>query len=95
MPPPLGNGLWTLEIYYHALNSGLRISPSAGSASGVLPNPVGYNRAYVHIDGDFTYEKWRDGLLAGRSFVSNGLSSVAARMANSLDTPSSQVTQSN
>ncbi len=72
LPPPLGNGLWTLEIYYHALNSGIRIPPSAGSASGVLPNPVGYNRAYVHIDGDFTYEKWRDGLLAGRSFVSNG-----------------------
>ena len=38
----------------------------------MLPNPVGYNRAYVHVDGDFTYEKWRDGLLAGRSFVSNG-----------------------
>ena len=71
-PPPLGNALWTLQIYYHALNSGVRLPPSAGSASGVLPNPVGYNRAYVYVDGDFTYEKWRDGLLAGRSFVSNG-----------------------
>ena len=71
-PTPLGNALWTLQIYYHALNCGLRLPPSAGSASGVLPNPVGYNRAYVHVDGEFTYEKWRDGLLAGRSFVSNG-----------------------
>jgi hypothetical protein len=37
-----------------------------------LPNPVGFNRAFVHVAGEFTYEKWRDGLLAGRSFVSNG-----------------------
>ena len=33
LPPPLGNGFWTQEIYYHMLNSGLRIPPSAGSAS--------------------------------------------------------------
>jgi hypothetical protein len=71
-PAPHGNALWTQQIYYHALNGGLRLPPSAGSASGVLPNPVGYNRAYVHLAGEFTYEKWRDGLLAGRSFVSNG-----------------------
>lgn len=71
-PGPHGNALWTQQIYYHALNGGLRLPPSAGSASGVLPNPPGYNRAYVHIEGRFTYEKWRDGLLAGRSFVSNG-----------------------
>jgi hypothetical protein len=71
-PAPLGNAFWTQQIYYHALNSGLRLPPSAGSASGVLQNPVGYNRAYVQIDGPFTYENWRDGLLAGRSFVSNG-----------------------
>ena len=71
-PGPQGNALWTQQIYYHALNCGLRLPPSAGSASGVLPNPVGYNRAYVHVDGPLTYEKWRDGLLAGRTFVSNG-----------------------
>jgi hypothetical protein len=72
LPPPRGNGFWTQEIYYHVLNAGLRIPPSAGSASGVLPNPVGYNRVYVHVDGDFTYEKWWEGLAAGRSFVTNG-----------------------
>jgi hypothetical protein len=72
LPPPLGNGYWTQEIYYHALNCGLRIPPSAGSASGVLANPLGYNRAYVHLDGELTYERWFDGLRAGRSFVTNG-----------------------
>lgn len=69
---PRGNGYWSQEIYYHVLNCGLRLPPSAGSASGVLPNPVGYNRAYVHIEGDLTWDQWRDGLLAGRSFVTNG-----------------------
>lgn len=69
---PQGNGRYTQDIYYHLLNTGSRLPPSAGSASGVLPNPVGYNRAYVHVAGEFTYEKWRDGLKAGRSFVSNG-----------------------
>jgi hypothetical protein len=71
-PAPRGNGFWTQEIYYHALNCGLRIPPSAGSASGVLPNPVGYNRVYVHVGPELTYEKWWGGLRAGRSFVSNG-----------------------
>lgn len=55
LPPPLGNGYWTQEIYYHLLNCGIRIAPSAGSASGVLPNPLGYDRVYVHVDGQFTY----------------------------------------
>jgi hypothetical protein len=72
LPDPQGNGLWTQEIYYHALNCGLRIPPTAGSASGVLPNPVGYDRVYVHVDGDLTYTKWWEGLKAGRVFVSNG-----------------------
>lgn len=71
-PDPQGNGFYTQEIYYHMLNAGLRLPPSAGSASGVLPNPVGYDRAYVHLDGELTYEKWWDGLRAGRVFVSNG-----------------------
>jgi hypothetical protein len=72
LPPPNGIGYWVQEIYYHALNCGLRVAPSAGSASGVLPNPVGYNRVYVHFDGELTYEKWFEGLRAGRSFVTNG-----------------------
>jgi hypothetical protein len=72
LPPPLGNGYWSQEIYYHVLNCGLRIPPSAGSASGVLPNPLGYDRVYVHVGRDFAYEKWWEGLKAGRSFVTNG-----------------------
>ncbi|MGA2256127.1 MAG: CehA/McbA family metallohydrolase [Thermoguttaceae bacterium] len=72
LPPPRGNGYWSQEIYYHVLNCGLRVPPSAGSASGVLPNPVGYNRVYVHIGREMTYERWWQGLKAGCSFVTNG-----------------------
>ncbi len=75
LPNPTGNGFWTQEIYYHILEAGLRLPPSAGSASGVLPNPVGYNRVYVNLDdvgGKFTHENWWKGLAAGRSFVTNG-----------------------
>jgi hypothetical protein len=71
-PGPRGNGLYSQDLYYHILNTGLRLPPSAGSASGVLPNPVGYNRAYVHLEGPLTWEKWWEGLRAGRVFVSNG-----------------------
>ncbi len=72
LPAPRGNGFWTQEIYYHMLNCGLRIPPSAGSASGVLPNPVGYNRVYVHLEEPFTRDAWFRGLSRGRCFVTNG-----------------------
>jgi hypothetical protein len=72
LPDPIGNGFWTQEIYYHALSAGLRIPPSAGSASGVLPNPVGYNRVYVHTGGQFTHDNWWRALSAGKCFVTNG-----------------------
>ena len=72
LPPPLGNGQWSQEIYYHLLNCGLRIPPSAGSASGVLPNPVGYNRMYVFVGEEFTYDRWWEGFRAGRVMVTNG-----------------------
>jgi hypothetical protein len=70
--PPWGNGEWSQEIYYQILNSGLRIPPSAGSASGVLPNPVGYNRVYVFCEGEFTYDAWWEAFKAGRVMVTNG-----------------------
>ena len=71
-PDPWGNAQWSMHIYFQLLECGLRIPPGAGSASGESPNPVGYNRAYVHVDGDFTYEKWWQGLRAGQVCVTNG-----------------------
>ncbi len=71
-PGPRGMLDYSLSLLYRYWNLGLRVPPSAGSASGVLPNPPGYNRAYVKIDGEFTVEKWHRGLRDGRSFVTNG-----------------------
>ena len=72
-PSPRGNGFWSQFIYYHILNSGIRIAPSAGSASGVLGNPVGYNRVYVYTGGEnLKYSRWWENLRKGISFVTNG-----------------------
>lgn len=71
-PDPHGNGLWSQDIYYRLLECGIRIPPSAGSASGVLPNPVGYNRVYVHCGEVLDYDKWWENLRAGRVVVTNG-----------------------
>jgi hypothetical protein len=71
-PGPHGDGRWTQDIYYHLLNTGVRLPPSAGSASGVLPNPVGYNRMYAFVEGSLTWEKWWESVRRGRVFVSNG-----------------------
>jgi hypothetical protein len=81
-----------LDIYYHLLNCGLRMPPTAGSGSGWSPpttaspgtaaalkaaaggnfNPIGYNRVYVFVDGDLTWENWWEGLRAGRAVITNG-----------------------
>lgn len=61
-----------LDLYYRYLNLGLKLPISAGSASGVLKNPVGYNRLYVHLGHQFTYDRWLRGARAGRAFATNG-----------------------
>ena len=71
-PGAEGNGRWSERIYYHLLNCGLRIPPTAGSGSGAMPNPVGYNRVYVHVEGELTYEKWWEALRQGRVVITNG-----------------------
>ncbi len=67
-----GYALYCFDLWYAYLNCGFRSAPSAGSASGVLPNPPGYNWVYVRLDGPFSYDAWFRGLAAGRSFVTNG-----------------------
>jgi len=47
-------------------------SPLSGSACGVLPNPLGYNRVYAKLDGPFSVDSWYDALRDGPSFVTNG-----------------------
>ncbi|MFG0336010.1 MAG: CehA/McbA family metallohydrolase [Maioricimonas sp. JB049] len=63
---------YTLGMYYTLLNTGRKMSPTAGTANGVHPVPAGFSRVYVHLPDGFSYEKWLDGLKAGRSFVTTG-----------------------
>ncbi|MBI1842190.1 MAG: polysaccharide deacetylase family protein [Verrucomicrobia bacterium] len=66
---------WTLygfQAYYALLNSGFWPRPSAGTANGVHPVPLGFSRVYVHLDGPFDPDAWMQGLGAGRSFVTTG-----------------------
>jgi hypothetical protein len=69
---PAGMPLWTMGVYYRFLNCGFKLPVSAGSASGVKPSPLGFNRVYVHLAGKFSYGEWFRALKAGRSFGTNG-----------------------
>jgi hypothetical protein len=73
-PGATGNGRWGEAVYYHVLGCGLRIPPAAGSGCGSGSNvsPIGTNRVYVYCGDDFSYERWWEGLEAGRVVVTNG-----------------------
>ncbi|MDP6445610.1 MAG: CehA/McbA family metallohydrolase [Pirellulaceae bacterium] len=57
------------QNYYSLLNCGFRLRPTAGTASGVHPVPLGHSRVYAHVEGEFSGEKWIEQLRNGRSFV--------------------------
>jgi hypothetical protein len=80
MQPPLGGSQgseidwtrYTFETYYALLNCGYRLRPTAGSANGVHPVPLGFGRVYVHLPDGFSYDAWIRGLNDGHSFVTTG-----------------------
>ncbi len=61
-----------LQTYYMLLNCGYQLRPTAGTASGVHPVPLGFGRVYVQVDSPFQYDRWVEGLNQGRSFVTTG-----------------------
>jgi len=66
---------WTLYgflTYYALLDCGFHLSPTAGTANGVHPVPLGFSRVYVHLPRGFGYGAWINGLKAGQSFVTTG-----------------------
>ena len=60
------------QTYYTLLDCGFRLRPTAGTASGVHPVPLGFSRVYVHLGPTFDARRWIDGLNAGQSFVTTG-----------------------
>jgi len=77
--PATGPAEFPQDVYFHLLNCGLRLPPTAGSGSGAgaglaaVGNPLGYNRTYVEVGrADFSYEAWWSALTAGRATITNG-----------------------
>ncbi|RKZ90975.1 MAG: hypothetical protein DRQ40_10395, partial [Gammaproteobacteria bacterium] len=68
----LGYTLFTFDLYYMYLNAGIRLMPTAGSASFPIDNPLGYNRIYANIEGELTIDHWFKAIKTGKSFVTNG-----------------------
>lgn len=67
--------LGTAEAWYRLLNVGARVAPSAGTDAMVdffRTMAVGTTRVYVRVPGELSFERYLEGLKAGRSFVTNG-----------------------
>ena len=74
------------EHYYHLLDLGYEVTATAGSdfpwcgrgerfgVENAAENParIGNARFYTYVDGDLSYEAWKAGVEAGRTFVSSG-----------------------
>jgi len=74
-PAGMDEKAWTefgFQNYYALLNCGFRLMPTAGTASGVHPVPLGWGRVYVNCPDGFSYQNWMKGLKAGQSFVTTG-----------------------
>jgi hypothetical protein len=71
--------VWELNMWYHTLNAGFR---TRGSGETDFPciygERVGVGRSYVKVDGEVTFDKWCDGIRAGRAYVSDGRSHIIA-----------------
>jgi hypothetical protein len=63
---------YTFQNYYALLDCGFHLRPTAGTANGVHPVPLGFGRVYVHLPGGFSYQAWLKRFNEGRSFVTTG-----------------------
>jgi len=71
-PGKEGFSNYSQSLYHRYLNLGYLHPPTAGSASGVLPAPPGYNRVYVYAPEGLSTENFYSALRAGRAFATNG-----------------------
>lgn len=66
------SGVTAQTVYFNLLNAGVRLPATAGSGSGKVGNPAGYNRMYVHLEGAMEVGAWWDNVAAGRTILTNG-----------------------
>jgi hypothetical protein len=62
----------TNEIYYAFLNCGFKLSATGGSAMGVMPLPLGYNRTYTKLTKPLTEMNYLQAIRQGRTFATSG-----------------------
>ncbi len=65
-----GNEEWA--AWYEILNSGFRLTPTAGTDFPCLASYPGRERFYTKVEGPLTYESWLENVRRGRTFVTNG-----------------------
>lgn len=75
---------YTHRTYWALLDCGHRLNPTAGTATGVHPVPLGFGRVYVHLPNGFSYDGWLKGLAAGKSFVTTGPMLFCERRENAI-----------
>jgi hypothetical protein len=66
-------------MLYKLWNTGIKLAVTAGTdieldtqVNATAGDPMGANRAYVKIDGDFSYAKWIAGIKAFHTFCTDG-----------------------
>jgi hypothetical protein len=60
------------DIWYEILNSGIRMSPTAGTDYGSVPSLPGRERFYTAVKGPLAVDAWLEGIRRGATFVTNG-----------------------
>ncbi|UCG56754.1 MAG: CehA/McbA family metallohydrolase [Phycisphaerales bacterium] len=64
---------WRTNLtYYRFLNCGFKLAATGGSAMGVMPVPLGYNRTYAKLNGPLTEANYLAAIRAGRTFATSG-----------------------
>ena len=71
MRGPLAYSQPPIQMYYHYLNCGFRLSASSGSDKMALNPPIGSARTYVKTEGPLSYDSWIEGIRRGRTFITN------------------------
>jgi hypothetical protein len=62
------------NMWYHVLNCGFRTRVSGETDFPCISGErVGMGRVYVKVQGKLDFDRWVDGIAAGRSYVSDGL----------------------
>ena len=67
-----GVGILAEQLYWTMLESGLRLTPTAGTGFGSGDTYLGYNRTYTHHEEPPDTQRWLQSIVSGRTTITNG-----------------------